>query len=147
MVVLVGRSWAAASEPKADERRTVTADLKNSLGTGTSWHKQRRPGDLRVFGISDGGHSYHYVGQWGQSCGAVENPSIPNTCPGETFGSVGGGHPHCVVLGNDGLVYVCNRPRMMEFDRPLGMGGRRPIGYFVQSVSPGGSIRFRFTSP
>lgn len=63
-----------------------------------------------VFGTSDGGQTYHYVGQWGKSCGAVENPSVPNTCPGGTFGSAGGGHPHCVVLGNDGLVYVCDRP-------------------------------------
>ena len=51
-----------------------------------------------------------YVGQWGMSCGHNENPDGSNPCPPGTFGSTGGGHPHCVVLGNDGLVYVCDRP-------------------------------------
>jgi NHL repeat len=51
-----------------------------------------------------------YVGQWGQSCGHNENADGSNPCPAGTFGANGGGHPHCVVLGNDGLVYVCDRP-------------------------------------
>lgn len=48
--------------------------------------------------------------QWGSSCGHNELPGGGNPCPAGTFGATGGGHPHCVVLGNDGLVYVCDRP-------------------------------------
>ncbi len=46
-----------------------------------------------------------YVGQWGTACSTDSE-----SCPAGTFGATGGGHPHCVVLGNDGLVYVCDRP-------------------------------------
>ena len=46
-----------------------------------------------------------YVGQWGTAC-----TTTGESCPAGTFGKSGGGHPHCVVLGNDGLVYVCDRP-------------------------------------
>jgi DNA-binding beta-propeller fold protein YncE len=43
-------------------------------------------------------------------------------CPAGEFGATGGGHPHCVVLGNDGNVYVCDRPnsRIQVFDRSCG---------------------------
>lgn len=46
-----------------------------------------------------------YVGQWGTACSTDSE-----SCPPGTFGATGGGHPHCVVLGNDGYVYVCDRP-------------------------------------
>ncbi|HEX6439901.1 MAG TPA: 6-bladed beta-propeller [Candidatus Binatia bacterium] len=38
--------------------------------------------------------------------------------PGQ-FGAADGGHPHCVVLGNDGLVYTCDRgqDRLEVFDK------------------------------
>ena len=38
--------------------------------------------------------------------------------PGQ-FVAAGGGHPHCVILGNDGLVYACDRGqhRIHVFDR------------------------------
>src|SRR5438477_6205261 len=39
-----------------------------------------------------------YLRQWGSAGGG----------PGQ-FVAKGGGHPHCVVLGNDGLVYTCDR--------------------------------------
>jgi hypothetical protein len=40
----------------------------------------------------------NYLRQWGS----------PGTGPGQ-FQPADGGHPHCVVLGNDGLVYTCDR--------------------------------------
>jgi hypothetical protein len=64
-------------------------------------------GNYRVVVFDSSGK---YVGQWGASCGHNESPNGTSPCPGGTFGASGGGHPHCVVLGNDGLVYVCDRP-------------------------------------
>jgi sugar lactone lactonase YvrE len=54
-----------------------------------------------------------YLRQWG----------APGTGAGE-FSAEGGGHPHCVILGADGLVYVCDRgnARVEVFDR---LGARR----------------------
>ena len=51
-------------------------------------------------------HNGKYVGQWGKAC-ATNSETL---CAPGTFGATGGGHPHCVVLGNDGYVYVCDRP-------------------------------------
>ncbi len=50
----------------------------------------------------------NYLRQWG-SAGSGEGQFVPT----------GGGHPHCVVLGNDGLVYACDRGqnRIQVFDR------------------------------
>jgi hypothetical protein len=49
-----------------------------------------------------------FLRQWGSK----------GTGPGQ-FGATGGGHPHCVVLADDGLVYVCDRPnhRIQVFDK------------------------------
>ena len=67
-------------------------------------------------GLATAGNPYGYEGQWGTSCGfdetrvQVGDVSLRrHPCPFGTFGT-GAGHPHCVVLGNDGLVYVCDRP-------------------------------------
>ena len=50
----------------------------------------------------------NYLRQWG-SAGSGEGQFVEG----------GGGHPHCVVLGNDGLVYACDRGqnRVQVFDR------------------------------
>ena len=50
----------------------------------------------------------NYLRQWG-SAGSGDGQ----------FAERGGGHPHCVVLGNDGLVYACDRGqnRIQVFDR------------------------------
>jgi hypothetical protein len=47
-----------------------------------------------------------YLRQWGGVAGTVNNPVTD--FPGQ-FGAGDGGHPHCVVGGNDGLMYVCDR--------------------------------------
>ena len=49
-----------------------------------------------------------YLRQWG-SAGDGDGQFVER----------GGGHPHCVVLGNDGLVYACDRGqnRLQVFDR------------------------------
>ena len=49
-----------------------------------------------------------FLRQWGSA----------GTGPGQ-FGVGGGGHPHCIVLGNDGLVYTCDRgqDRIQVFDK------------------------------
>lgn len=49
-----------------------------------------------------------YLRQWGSK----------GTGPGQ-FQFVGGGHPHCVVMSNEGLLYVCDRgnDRIQVFDK------------------------------
>ena len=47
-----------------------------------------------------------WLRQWGGVAGVVDNPL--NDSPG-LFASGDGGHPHCIVGGNDNLLYVCDR--------------------------------------
>jgi DNA-binding beta-propeller fold protein YncE len=49
-----------------------------------------------------------YLRQWGSA----------GSGPGQ-FVERGGGHPHCVLIGNDGLVYACDRGqnRIQVFDK------------------------------
>jgi hypothetical protein len=64
--------------------------------------------------LATASNPYGYVGQWGTACS-----DNSQSCPPGYFGATGGGHPHCVVLGNDGNVYVCDRPnsRIQVFSR------------------------------
>jgi hypothetical protein len=75
-----------------------------------------------VYTTADGGQTYQYNRQWGTTCMINGVPSDSQACPAETFGATGGGHPHCIVLGNDGNVYACDRPnsRILVFDRGCG---------------------------
>jgi hypothetical protein len=82
--------------------------------------------------------SYSYNRQWGTSCG-----HNGQDCPGNTFGATGGGHPHCIVLGNDGYVYACDRPnsRILVFSRSCGTastGGSQPLCDPVRVINIGG---------
>jgi sugar lactone lactonase YvrE len=54
-----------------------------------------------------------YLRQWGSA----------GSGPGQ-FAAEGGGHPHCVILGGDGLVYTCDRgnARVQVFDRTGALG-------------------------
>jgi hypothetical protein len=75
-----------------------------------------------VYTTADGGRTYTYNRQWGTTCMINGVRSNSQACPAGTFGASGGGHPHCVVLGNDGNVYACDRPnsRIQVFDRNCG---------------------------
>jgi hypothetical protein len=86
---------------------SVDPDVGPVSGTRGDIYVADGYGNYRVVVFNSAGK---YVGQWGQSCGHNENPDGTNACAPGTFGANGGGHPHCVVLGNDGLVYVCDRP-------------------------------------
>ncbi len=68
--------------------------------------------------------SGNYLRQWGS----------PGSGPGQyTIGD--GGHPHCVVLGNDGLVYTCDRGqnRFEVFDK---LGNLKRIIPVVDASTP-----------
>lgn len=75
-----------------------------------------------VYTTSDGGQTYTYNRQFGTTCMINGVATNSQACPPGTFGATGGGHPHCVVLGNDGNIYVCDRPnsRIQVFDRTCG---------------------------
>ena len=47
-----------------------------------------------------------YLRQWGGVAGTVNNPVTDFPA---LFGAGDGGHPHCVVIGHDDHVYVCDR--------------------------------------
>ena len=111
-----------SSHTLLNEPADVTVDPKNDPVTG-------QPGDIY---IADGYGNHrivvfdangNYLRQFGTKC-----TSTP--CPGGTFGATGGGHPHCVVLGKDNLVYTCDRPnsRIEVWDK---------MGNYLKSISVG----------
>ena len=64
-------------------------------------------GNHRVVVFQDNGDgTTAWLRQWGSVAGTVNDPQTD--FPG-AFASGDGGHPHCVVGGNDGLIYVCDR--------------------------------------
>ena len=64
-------------------------------------------GNHRVVVFQDNGDgTAAWLRQWGSVAGTVNDPQAD--FPG-AFASGDGGHPHCVVGGNDGLIYVCDR--------------------------------------
>lgn len=78
-----------------------------------------------------------YLRQWGSA----------GTAPGQ-FAPGGGGHPHCVVLSNAALLYVCDRAndRIQVFDKMGNLQGIIPIKPGTGSVpgpygNPDGSGR------
>jgi len=98
-----------AVDPKPDPVTGKTGDIYIADGYGNH----------RIVVFDSGGN---FLRQFGTKC-STTGPS----CPDGTFGATGGGHPHCVVLGNDNLVYTCDRPdsRFEVFDK---------AGNFVRSI-------------
>ena len=100
-----------------DDPADMTVDPEKDPVTGTKGSVYIADGygnhRVVVFTTTDG-HHYTYNRQFGTDCGTV-GPS----CTATEFGHSGGGHPHCVVLGNDGNVYACDRPnsRILVFTK------------------------------
>jgi NHL repeat len=95
-----------------------------------------------VYTTADGGQTYQYNRQWGTACMINGVPTNSQACPAETFGATGGGHPHCVVFGNDGNLYVCDRPnsRILVFSRSCGapsVNGSQPLCTPVKIINIG----------
>ena len=80
-----------------------------------------------------------YLRQWGSA----------GSGPGQ-FVEGGGGHPHCVIIGNDGLVYVCDRGnnRIQVFDKLGNLERIIPIdppAYMKQRISGSAANDFTFS--
>src|SRR5207244_3379139 len=77
-----------------------------------------------------------YLRQWGGVAGTVNNPLTDSL---GKFASGDGGHPHCVVGGNDGLIYVCDRADdRIEVFTKSGDPDRLPVR--VIAVVPGTGV-------
>jgi len=108
----------AGSATKLNEPPDIAVDPLPDPVTGTrgSVYIADGYGNHRVivFTTADGGATYQFNRQFGSNCGHNETPNgttTPGTpCPLGTFGATGGGHPHCVILANDGNVWTCDRP-------------------------------------
>jgi hypothetical protein len=80
-----------------------------------------------------------WLRQWGGVAGTVNNPVTDFPA---LFGAGDGGHPHCVLIAQDKLVYVCDRQndRIQVFDR---MGNLQKVIAVVPGTGltqgPGGS--------
>ena len=64
------------------------------------------------------GYGNHRIVVFDNNGNYLRQRGSPSNGPGQ-FGERAGGHPHCVVIGNDSLVYTCDRPnhRIQVFDR------------------------------
>jgi len=102
---LLGMPPDIAVDPQADPVTGTTGSVYIADGYGN--HR------VVVFTTTDG-VTYTYNRQFGTDCGAGNT-----VCSPTQFGHSGGGHPHCVVLGNDGNVYACDRPnsRILVFTK------------------------------
>jgi hypothetical protein len=85
----------------------------DSPSTGSSHTLLHRPADIAVDStngdvyIADG-YGNHRVVVFDTSGNFLRQMGGTGTGPGQ-FAPLGGGHPHCVVIGKDGLVYACDR--------------------------------------
>src|SRR5207253_1402365 len=85
----------------------------DSAVTGSSHTLLNRPADLAVDPLNGDvyiadGYGNHRVVVFDKNGNYLRQMGGTGTGPGQ-FAFVGGGHPHCVVLGKDGLVYACDR--------------------------------------
>ncbi len=99
-------------------------------GTNTGQTLRNNPADLAVDPNPDpitgqpgsvyiaDGYGNHRVVVFDRAGKYLRQFGSPGSGDGQ-FGLSGGGHPHCVVLGNDNLVYACDRSqnRIVVFDR------------------------------
>jgi len=119
-----GTCGNTASCPAANKSRTllnqppnVTVDPNPDPVTGQtgSIYVPDGYGNHRVVVFDRNGT---YLRHWG---GVVQNSANPNATAHDrgSFASGDGGHPHCLVIGKDGYLYVCDRAsdRILVYDK------------------------------
>lgn len=106
--------YPTCGEPGNNQSRTL---LNNPADIAVDPNPDPVTGERGSIYIADGYGNHrivvfdskgNYLRQWG-SAGSGPSEFVPT----------GGGHPHCAVVGNDGLVYTCDRGnnRIQVFDR------------------------------
>jgi NHL repeat len=102
----------SGSDPTANQSKTLLNEPANMY---IDPKKDPVTGERGSIYIADGYGNHrivvfdahgNYLRQWGGVAGTVNNPVTDFPA---LFGSGDGGHPHCVTIGKDELVYVCDR--------------------------------------
>ena len=106
MLLQIGTKFVCDNPP-------TNACSGDSPNTGSSHTLLHRPADIAVdpangdIYIADG-YGNHRVVVFDKNGNYLRQMGGVGTGPGQ-FAPLGGGHPHCVVIGKDGLVYACDR--------------------------------------
>jgi len=119
-----GTCGNTASCPAANKSRTLLNEPPNVrvdplpdpvTGDRGSIYVPDGYGNHRVVVFDRNGN---YLRQWG---GVVQLSTNPNATPHDrgSFASGDGGHPHCLVIANNGYLYVCDRAsdRILVYDK------------------------------
>jgi hypothetical protein len=104
----------SAADPSANQSHTL---LNEPADIAIDANPDPQTGQRGSVYVADGYGNHRIVvfdaaGNWVRQWGSAGDG------PGQ-FGAPDGGHPHCVVLGHDGLVYTCDRnnSRIEVFDK------------------------------
>ena len=105
------------------DRTTCDGPCGETTSLNISTVTLNQPADIAVDPLNGDvyiadGYGNHRVVVFNRNGGFLRQWGSAGTDPGQ-FSPLGGGHPHCVVMSKEGLLYVCDRgnDRIQVFDR------------------------------
>jgi sugar lactone lactonase YvrE len=105
------------------DRTTCDGPCGETTSLNISTVTLNQPADIAVDPLNGDvyiadGYGNHRVVVFDRNGGFLRQWGSAGTDPGQ-FSPLGGGHPHCVVMSKEGLLYVCDRgnDRIQVFDR------------------------------